>query len=123
MGRRVSTRAAWFLFPVIALLIGNTSAEAQSLPPVDDFLGVRILTAGASTPGGPVTVTNSAPISKFGLTEAGLAVTNLSGGYDDLVLDPIRNFSAAGYAFTTIGVSNANGIAGTVGSPVTGHRV
>src|SRR5262249_51441953 len=93
------------------------------LPPVDDFLGVRILTAGASSPGGPVSLVNTGPVERFGLSEVGLSLTNTSGGYDDSVLNPIRSFSAAGYTFATTGVTNANGTAGTVGSAVTGRRV
>ena len=38
-------------------LVWTSHAAAQTVPPNDPFLGVPILTSGASTPGGPVTVT------------------------------------------------------------------
>ena len=39
------------------------------------------------------------------------------------MLDPIRNFSAAPFTFTTTGVKNANGTAAPSAQPATGHRV
>src|SRR4051812_32078259 len=122
MVRRASS---WPFVVVVLCVSGLVPAHAfgQALPPVDDFLGVRILTAGASTPGAPVSLVNGGNIVKAGPTDAGLTLTNLSGGYDASVLDPIRNFSASGYTFTTIGVANANNTAGTIGSPVTARRI
>ena len=108
------------------LLLAFPSAALAQAPPVDPFLGVSILTTGAAAPGGAVTLDNA--IDKIvaggvGQNQPGLALTNLVGGYDDSVLDPIRNFSAAPFTFTATGVKNANGTAAALGGTATGRRI
>ncbi len=119
MSRCLPARLVLVLF---VLTILSTRAQAQA-PPVDPFLGVSILTTGASAPGQAVVANNAQDITVSGLFQPALSVSSLSGGYDASVLDPITNFSAAPFSFTTTAVFNANGTAGTLGQPVTGHRV
>ena len=82
----------------VGLLLACPSAARAQAPPVDPFLGVSILTTGAAAPGGAVTLDNTIDRTVAGgvnQNQPGLSLTNLIGGYDDSVLDPIRNFSAA----------------------------
>ncbi|HEY1912249.1 MAG TPA: hypothetical protein VGG73_15095, partial [Vicinamibacterales bacterium] len=119
MSRCLPVRPVLVLF-ALTILPGRALAQA---PPVDPFLGVSILTTGAAAPGQPVVTSNTVDITVFGLTQPALSASSLSGGYDASVLDPIKNFSAAPFSFTTTAVFNANGTAGTLGQAVTGHRV
>ena len=98
-------------------------AAAQTIPPVDDFFGVRILTTGAAAEGGAVTRTNFSDITTTEPFTPALQVTNTVAGYGDDVLDPIRNFSAAPFTFSTTAVFNANGSAAALGSAATARRV
>jgi uncharacterized protein YhjY with autotransporter beta-barrel domain len=124
MVRPLSARLVLALFMLAGLL--PVRALAQALPPVDPFLGVRILTTGAASPTGPVTLDNTTDIVMPGgifQNQPALTLTNTFGGYDASVLDPIRSFSATPFTFAATGVKNADGSAGALGGSVTGRRV
>jgi autotransporter-associated beta strand protein len=108
------------------VLVAFPSTALAQAPPVDPFLGVSILTTGAATPGGAVTLDNTIDRTVAGgvnQNQPGLSLTNLVGGYDDSVLDPIRNFSAAPFTFTATAVTNADGTAAALGGNATGRRI
>jgi len=111
---------AIFFYCCLAL---PSAALGQTTPPPDPFLGVTILSGGASTPGGAVTITNHATVARSGAGNHGIVASSTSGGYSDAVLDSLRNFSAAPFSFTTTAVWNADRTAGDLGGPVTGARV
>src|SRR4051812_13104266 len=93
----------------VLTLAGSTVRASAQAPPVDPFLGVRILTTGASSPGGDVTRNITTDVTTNQSTVPSVRVTNESGGYADSVLDPIRSFSAAPFAFSVVGVAKPDG--------------
>lgn len=98
-------------------------AHAQSAPPPDPFLGVPVLTSGASTPGGTVTVVNDTPLATSADGTHALVANASAGGYPRSVIDSLTDFSANPFSFELTKVWNADSSPGTVGSTATGTRV
>ncbi|MGC4014163.1 MAG: autotransporter outer membrane beta-barrel domain-containing protein [Luteolibacter sp.] len=102
--------------------INAVSVGVAPQPVNDPFLGVPIPTS-QNTPGGVVTVNNSANITTNGTQSVGIVAQSSTSGYPAQVAQQLGDFisqnKASTFSFAVNGVKNKDGTSGTVGSAVT----
>jgi uncharacterized protein YhjY with autotransporter beta-barrel domain len=91
-------------------------------PPDDPFLGIPIPT-NSSVAGGVVNVQSHSDITTEGDNAPGIVATSQTTGYSPAVIQQLESFTGSNITFTVIGVTNADGTLGAIGSSVTGTLV